>query len=267
MDLLKQRYGNIQVVISAHMDEMLKLPDRSGDKVSVRDLREFWEINDILEIIRKELGAREIGESVRTGKDELRRKNEPWRQNRQQNYNFSASSLFVEDGRHERKIKCVYCGQNHYSASCEKVKDNEERKSILRDQKRCYLYLQGEHRIYECENGRNCRWWNGKHHLSICSKMLDHLHQRFQKIAIKHINKTIPVPVLLDSGSQRSYITNYLKKRLTLGLRPVKKETLTFGQDKFKKQKCDVVNLSLKRKAMISRFQLFVSRKYVLLTL
>jgi hypothetical protein len=36
----------------------------------------------------------------------------------------------------------------------------------------------------------------------------------------------------LDSGSQRSYATNHLKKRL--GLQPVKKETLnlnTFGQD------------------------------------
>ena len=65
----------------------------------------------------------------------------------------------------------------------------------------------------------------------------------------QHSNKTISVRVLLDSGSQRSYATNNLKKRL--GLRPVKKETLnlnTFGQDKLTKQKCDAVNLSLKSK-------------------
>ena len=65
----------------------------------------------------------------------------------------------------------------------------------------------------------------------------------------QHSNRAIPVRVLLDSGSQRSYATNHLKKRL--GLQPVKKETLnlnTFGQDKFTKQKCDVVSLNLKGK-------------------
>ena len=49
------------------------------------------------------------------------------------------------------------------------------------------------------------------------------------------------------SGTQRSYATNHLKKRL--GLRPVKKKKLnfnTFGQDKFTKQKCDMVTLNLK---------------------
>ena len=42
IDLLKQRYENIQV-ISAHMDELLKLPDCSGDKVSVPDLRKVYD--------------------------------------------------------------------------------------------------------------------------------------------------------------------------------------------------------------------------------
>jgi hypothetical protein len=57
----------------------------------------------------------------------------------------------------------------------------------------------------------------------------------------------IPVRVLFDSGSERSYSANHLKKRL--GLQPDKKETLnlnTFVQDKFTKQECDVVSLNLK---------------------
>jgi hypothetical protein len=51
----------------------------------------------------------------------------------------------------------------------------------------------------------------------------------------------------LDSGSQRSYITNSLEKRL--GLVPIRTETLnlnTFGDDHFKKRRCDIVQLSLK---------------------
>ena len=115
IDRLKQRYGNMQVVISTRIDEMLKHPDCSVDKAPVRDLHkaydkinvnvrrlealgvkseqyssllipiimsrlmhelrvqvarkiacELWEINDILEIIRKDLEAREISESVHT---------------------------------------------------------------------------------------------------------------------------------------------------------------------------------------------------------
>ena len=51
----------------------------------------------------------------------------------------------------------------------------------------------------------------------------------------------------MDSGSQRSYITNSLKKRL--GLVPIGTETLnlnTFSEDHFKKRKCDVVQFDLK---------------------
>jgi hypothetical protein len=46
----------------------------------------------------------------------------------------------------------------------------DDRKDILRDQKLCYLCLQGGHCARECENGRLCRWCNGKHHQSICTK-------------------------------------------------------------------------------------------------
>ncbi len=56
----------------------------------------------------------------------------------------------------------------------------------------------------------------------------------------------ISVCVLLDSGSQRTYITNSLKKRL--GLVPIRTETLnlnTFGNEHFTKQQCDMVQLSL----------------------
>jgi hypothetical protein len=41
IDILKQHYGNTQVVISAHMNEMLKLPDCSTGKV--HDLRSVYD--------------------------------------------------------------------------------------------------------------------------------------------------------------------------------------------------------------------------------
>ena len=59
----------------------------------------------------------------------------------------------------------------------------------------------------------------------------------------------LPVRVLLDSGSQRSYITNHLKRKL--GMIPIKTETLnlnTFGNDKFSKKDCDLIKLRLQGK-------------------
>ena len=56
----------------------------------------------------------------------------------------------------------------------------------------------------------------------------------------------VPVRVLMDSGSQRSYVTESLKNKL--GLVPEKTEVLNlniFGDDKFRKQRCDQVRLQL----------------------
>ena len=62
----------------------------------------------------------------------------------------------------------------------------------------------------------------------------------------EHQSNPVPVRILLDSGSQRSYCTNALKQKL--GLVPTKTETLnlnTFGDERFTKQRCDLVKLSL----------------------
>ncbi|KAL9977060.1 hypothetical protein ACROYT_G014424 [Oculina patagonica] len=55
--------------------------------------------------------------------------------------------------------------------------------------------------------------------------------------------KSTTIRVLFDNGSQRSYITDNLRSRLQL--KPLQKEKLnlnTFGEARYKKQNCDVVN-------------------------
>ena len=59
-------------------------------------------------------------------------------------------------------------------------------------------------------------------------------------------SSVVPVRVLMDSGSQRSYVTESLKNKL--GLIPEKTELLnlnTFGDDKLHKQRCDQFRLQL----------------------
>ena len=59
----------------------------------------------------------------------------------------------------------------------------------------------------------------------------------------------VPVHVLFDGGSERSYVNAQLKERLNL--RTVKRETLnlnTFGMEQCQKKKCDLVKVILKVK-------------------
>ena len=56
----------------------------------------------------------------------------------------------------------------------------------------------------------------------------------------------VSIRMLLDSGSQLSYITKTLKERL--GIEPIRKEKLhlnTFGSASFDPRSCDVVNLQI----------------------
>ena len=57
---------------------------------------------------------------------------------------------------------------------------------------------------------------------------------------------SVKVRILFDNGSQRTYITNNLQRKL--GLTPNKSESTqlnTFGDNKFRKQTCNNVQLVL----------------------
>ena len=93
---------------------------------------EVWNITDLLEVMRKEVEARELSENVRS--DEIdNRKSETgneignfrkFNQRNKNKYQASAANLFVKDDEsNETKPKCVYCGEFHFSASCIHVKD------------------------------------------------------------------------------------------------------------------------------------------------
>ena len=59
---------------------------------------------------------------------------------------------------------------------------------------------------------------------------------------------SIPVRILFDTGSQRSYVTNDVARRLRLT--PVKRDTLnlsTFGTNKSKRQSCELYKVNIKK--------------------
>ena len=132
------------------------------------------------------------------------------------------------------------------------------------------------HRANECQSHRKCRKCGRKHHQSICeqastsqpSENTDSketsvpstppttsavartrnniLLQTARSRAYTADNQLVPVRILLDSGSQRSYITNSLKVKLKLV--PLRQEQLalnTFGNTGCKREDCDLIALTL----------------------
>ena len=348
--ILQERFGKTHQVISAHVEDLLRLPMCSGDKtsqlrhiydkiqVNVRGLEalgveseqygsflvpiimaklpsevrlqiarittnDVWKVEELLNIIKGEVEAREISDSMRANE----RKPEPayYRNN-----SSTASALTVRDSTSGGRA-CVYCKGEHYSASCEKVTSIQARKEILKKKGRCFLCLASGHRVSQCNPNKKCRRCQRRHHQSICEAAVSNSnanasnsnasntngnhtnasntnvsHTNMSNTDVSHTNisntnettaeattltsppprtnkvkillqtartqayavngERIPVRVLFDSGSQKSYITNRLKTRL--GLTPIKKELLNlnvFGSETTRKQNCDVVKVRL----------------------
>lgn len=173
-------------------------------------------------------------------------------------------------------MACVYCRKGHYSASCTKVTTTPARREILSKEGRCFSCLMKGHRASECPSHRKCRKCGRKHHQSLCEQhppaqptenkdsketppptttsavaktrnniLLQTVHSR----AYTFDNQLVPVRTLLDSGSQRSYITNSLQARLKLV--PLRQERLTlntFGNTGCKREDCNLIAVTLQGK-------------------
>lgn len=313
VDILKQRYGNKQQLVSAHMDELLKLPSCNEkvsqlkyvyDKINVhvrglnslgvdsekcgsllipiimsripREIalqvarvtaREIWDINEVLEVIRKEVEARGMSESLRI-KEECKSQ----QPNLRKAFQPSASALFVKDKHVQLPQVCAFCKGEHYSAECDNVKDVSCRMKILREENRCFLCLKSGHRMSNCRRSRSCRVCSKKHHHAICnqdtqknfvkannddistntttnvanSKLCVVLQTAKAVVNSPRERQCVQARILFDSGSQRSYVTEGLRKKLKAPT--VRSETLnlnTFGDKGYTKRKCDLVELSI----------------------
>ena len=310
IELIKERFGKTQQIISAHIDELLKLPSCTDDKavqirlvydkisVNIRGLeslgigsdqygsflipiimaklpppvrlqiarvttRDVWDMDELLQVIKSEVEARELSEGIKVcelKKSEGANRRPPIP---------TASALVVREDNPSR-IKCVYCRGDHYSASCEKINAVSARKKILKKEGRCFLCLSNGHRVSHCSSNKRCRKCGRKHHQSICEPNTPARHtetapttgkettvnlaktktcvllQTARTYAYTNLEELIPVRILMDNGSQRSYISNQLKSKLKLN--PLKRERLTlntFGNEQFNKRECDLVQVRL----------------------
>ena len=175
-EILKQRCGRPRQVIAAHMDELLKIPLCAGekssqlcyvyDKVSIHvqghgsmlipvtmsklpteirvqigrlTLSEIWSIREMVELIHKEVEAREASEHIKLNNEKKTAQSYSLNTNRNLSSKPSpASALFLRSSNRPTEMCCVYCKSSHYSAACDKVTDMNKRTNILRRDRRCF---------------------------------------------------------------------------------------------------------------------------------
>jgi len=245
---------------------MSKLPNEIRLEIARKSTTDVWKISELLETIKGEIEAREASEAIKT--QEFQGQKTPlvwesypqrqilWFPCKAKNFNFA-----------------VYCNGEHYSASCTKVRLSKDRKEILQKNNRCFICLKTGHGANNCFKTKKCRNCDGKHHQLICARIdtpaVDQrnpnrnenlkesqnesttvtttttansmtkgtvLLQTASCMAVNGSN-SIPVRVLFDNGSQRSYISLSVSSRLNL--KPVKSENLcinTFGDANYWKQ-------------------------------
>ena len=127
-----EQYGSLLIPIL-----MSKLPNSLRLEVARKFTNEVWKINELLETIRKEIEAREASDQVKLNDS----RSHPTLE-RNKNQHPTSQALFSNQNQGDStRIRCAYCNEQHYSASCEKVTGLQDRKDILRRDKRCFICL------------------------------------------------------------------------------------------------------------------------------
>lgn len=179
--------------------------------------------------------------------------------------------------------QCRYCNNRHWSDECEKYPTLEERKKQLKDS--CYRCLKVGHVSKECKKSKTCVYCGeiNSHHRSLCPQKFKrkissaHLSGEISDLteqsacanenvlissgevvlmqtATCQINnpansKSDIIRLILDSGSQRTYITEKLAEQLQLTRENEEEiKLVTFGCENPKTIKTTRTKLSLKLK-------------------
>lgn len=312
LDLLKERYGNKQKIITSHVNELLEMDICGNDTKKIRqfydnieshvrslqgigvDGKEYgtvlapvimnkmpgefrlaisrglsetneWDLTKLLDLMQRELRARETCASdQRDGKREF----------------YTGSGLHVNQRRQSSisqkpGLSCVFCRGNHWSDKCGVVSDPTARKEHLKKNKLCFLCLRGGHDSRSCKKTKTCFYCKGFHNSSIClqrDKKEDspsvqpndstttkitsgHVQQnscvllQTADVTLKNTNnasREVRVKLLLDPGSQRTYVTERVKNILNLPVKGTEKlEISVFGNKQTSNRIASNVELSI----------------------
>ena len=248
MDVSSKEYGSLLIMSKISSDVQLQISRKSTNEV--------WKIDELLDTIKSEIDALVASEEAKSSGVKNRK---PPIDPKHSNQNISTSAnASVTKGPEEFKIRCAYCGSLQYSTSCDKVFNCESSKKIPASSNWCFNCLQKGHNksVYGWEELQvlketpsSIHMWSGSHKgkcindWRICkqrNKQYDNVRdddydqcecttqivllQTARAVALDETGKIpIPVRMLFDTGSQRTYVTENLPSRLKLKISSTRK--------------------------------------------
>jgi hypothetical protein len=255
---------------------MKKLPKDIVLAISRKIPEDEWNLGNVMKELDNELKVRERTyekgthfEPTKHGHDYKKPNYWRWREQPP-----TAAALLTNTS------NCCYCSGTHIADECIKMSKIEERKQFLRNSGRCFVCLKQGHLSRMCKSSIRCKRCHGRHHTSICfkgasnegnEKQPDGLNPDAPPVRSPTLLTEVNVPILLqtaqallyspdrsqhmtvkiifDNGSQRSYITEQARKKLSL--RTLGRKELfisTFAASTSHKRTCELVKAILETK-------------------
>ena len=242
-----------------------------------------WNVRDFLENFKKELQVREMQVPIFGPGNTERRQQTPKRfVEKITDGTATALHTFRADGFRKR---CAFCQEEHEEEHCDKVKNVNARKSIIRKYGHCFICIRKGHKAVDCRSKSFCKICNGRHHVSLCERYKDSQSSKgpyptnptappsvgsilgsanvtscthnslgpTSSAALQTVQAVVngkeenKVCVLFDSGSQKTFVTAEVVEKAKL--RVVRKEMLgikAFGNVDSDRKLRDVVELDLR---------------------
>ncbi|XP_047993588.1 uncharacterized protein LOC125232021 [Leguminivora glycinivorella] len=187
--------------------------------------------------------------------------------NRKRPYDTKQENIDYQPEQKMKKLSCIFCGGGHFNDRCPTYKTLVNRKRKLTNT--CFICLRIGHKAMDCRRQIKCAHCNavGTHNRALCPKLLPsdskikpvntlHVHGEgttvLQTAVISAIGRNGIVKkcrLLMDSGSQRSYVTQRIEKELNLSTEEENHLfVFTFGTEQPKEIKSNLVRICLKTK-------------------
>ena len=239
-----------------------KLPDRLLVIILRKFAKNVWVLDELLKHFLEEFQTKESCLSCLENQHTQSEKNK---------HDFTRQRFFSENRELKtQKSRCACCsGEDHSPSHCPKVTNINTRKYVLRKFSICFVYWKAGYSVKNCSSEYLCHKCNQRHHISICTKDKNGIvtyvdkngivtHVRVSKGILLQTAKIQTFNIetdaksttrlLLDSGRQRSYFADNLRKLLKLKtIRTEKVLIKTFGQiSDSEMQVLDVAQLKIK---------------------
>ena len=205
--LLERRFGNTQVIVNSHMEELSSIAavNSKDDTVGLRTFHDKVEMNLrslhslgvdpdnygslLVPMLKKKIPnevvlllSRQFDSNVTLWKindmmKELLKEIEArercfsdkdTKHHEKSNRRTNNPTTTESLVANSNKLECPYCSKGHYPDQCKVVTNPVRRKEILVEKKKCFVCTRGQHSAMSCKARRMCVKCGGKHHTSIC---------------------------------------------------------------------------------------------------